>query len=73
MVAEKNKKIHIISTRGMLQPWALNHKSWRKKLAGYLYEISAATYQGDDIRVCAIGGIRDGNVWKVAIINRHPG
>jgi glycosyltransferase involved in cell wall biosynthesis len=38
MVAEKNKKIHIISTRGMLQPWALNHKSWRKKLAGYLYQ-----------------------------------
>jgi len=38
IVAEKNKKIHIISTRGMLQPWALNHKPWRKILARYLYQ-----------------------------------
>jgi IMP cyclohydrolase len=42
-----------------------------EKLAGYLYEISATAYQGDDIRVCAIGGIREESPWNVAIINRH--
>jgi len=30
-------------------------------------------YQGDDIRVCAVGGVRsdDNLVWKLAILNRH--
>jgi IMP cyclohydrolase len=42
-------------------------------LADFIYEISAATYQGDDIRVCAVGGIRTDNTWKVALINRHKG
>ena len=43
-----------------------------KDLAEYLYEISEATHQGDDIRVCAIGGVLsgDGN-WGHHIINRH--
>jgi IMP cyclohydrolase len=43
-----------------------------EELADYIYEISAASYQGDDIRVCAIGGVRsvDNHAWKVAIINR---
>lgn len=40
-------------------------------LAHFIYEISAVTYQGDDIRVCAIGGVRVDNTWKVALINRH--
>jgi IMP cyclohydrolase len=45
-----------------------------QEIADFIYEISAATYQGDDIRVCAIGGIRvDSNTWKVALINRHKG
>lgn len=45
-----------------------------EELAEFIYEISAATYQGDDIRVCAIGGIRgDDNAWKLALINRHKG
>ncbi len=45
-----------------------------KEIAEYIYEISAATNQGDDIRVCAIGGIRgEDNVWKVAVVNRHKG
>jgi IMP cyclohydrolase len=46
-----------------------------QELADLIYGISAATHQGDDIRVCAIGGIRsdDNHTWKVAIINRHRG
>jgi IMP cyclohydrolase len=43
-----------------------------EELADFIYNISAATYQGNDIRVCAIGGIRaDNHRWKVALINRH--
>jgi uncharacterized protein YhjY with autotransporter beta-barrel domain len=29
------------------------------------------TYQGEDIRVAAVGGVRTGNTWQVAHINRH--
>ncbi len=41
-------------------------------LAEYLFEISAATYQGQDIRVCSISGIcaRDGT-WSLYIMNQH--
>jgi len=41
-------------------------------LAEYLFQISAATYQGQDIRVCAIGGIcaRDGT-WSLYIKNQY--
>lgn len=42
-----------------------------QEIAAFLYDISATEYKGDDIRVCAIGGIRTGNVWKTALINRH--
>jgi IMP cyclohydrolase len=43
-----------------------------QEIANFIYEISAATHQGDDIRVCSIGGVRvDSNTWKVALINRH--
>jgi IMP cyclohydrolase len=43
-----------------------------QEIADYIYEISAATNQGDDIRVCAIGGIRGrDNTWKVALINTY--
>lgn len=44
-------------------------------IAGYIYEMSAASHQDDDIRVCAVGGVRsvDGLAWKTAIINRHQG
>jgi IMP cyclohydrolase len=44
-----------------------------QELADFIYGISAAAHQGDDIRVCAIGGIRTDNTWKVALINRHKG
>ena len=42
-------------------------------IAGFIYDISAATNQGEDIRVCAIGGVcvTDGLIWETAIINRH--
>ena len=40
-------------------------------LAQYLYDISAASYKGEDIRVCSVGGIYSGGSWDVAIINRH--
>jgi IMP cyclohydrolase len=44
-----------------------------QEITDFIYEISAATHQGDDIRVCAIGGVRTDNVWKIALINRHKG
>jgi IMP cyclohydrolase len=42
-------------------------------IASHIYDISGASHQGDDIRVCAIGGIRsdDNLTWKLAMINRH--
>jgi IMP cyclohydrolase len=43
-----------------------------EEIAGFVYDISAATNQGDDIRVSAIAGVRQANglTWKTAIINR---
>ncbi len=40
-------------------------------LAKHLWDISAATYKGEDIRVCAAGGVYSGNSWETAIINKH--
>jgi IMP cyclohydrolase len=42
------------------------------ELAEHLFEISKAVHNGDDIRVCAIGGIRseDKHTWQVAMRNR---
>jgi len=44
-----------------------------EELAEFVFDISAASHQGDDIRVCAIGGIRsdDNSTWNLAIRNRH--
>jgi IMP cyclohydrolase len=39
-------------------------------LAKYLYDLSAASYKGEDIRVCAVGAIYSGS-WEIAVINRH--
>jgi len=44
-----------------------------QQIADFMYEITAASYQGDDIRVCAIGGVRTDNTWNLATINRHKG
>jgi IMP cyclohydrolase len=42
-------------------------------IADYIYGISEAAYQGDDIRVCSVGGVCSGDnlTWKLAIVNRH--
>ena len=42
------------------------------ELAEHLFEISKAAYNGDDIRVCAVGAIRgeDKHTWQVAVRNR---
>ena len=39
-------------------------------LAKHLYDISAADYKGDDIRVCAVAGIYSGSKWEIAIFNK---
>jgi len=42
-----------------------------RDLAKHLYDMSAATYKGEDIRVCAVGGVYSGNSWDITIINRY--
>ena len=37
-LAEKHSIPRVISTRGMLEPWALGHKRLKKKLAWWLYQ-----------------------------------
>jgi glycosyltransferase involved in cell wall biosynthesis len=37
-LAEKRGFLRVISTRGMLEPWALGHKRLKKKLAWWLYQ-----------------------------------
>lgn len=43
------------------------------ELAEYLYGISQATNNGEDIRVCAIGGVfdKENHTWDLSIVNRH--
>jgi len=43
-----------------------------KDLAEYLFDLSEATNQGEDIRVCAVGGVLSGDgQWNCHIINRQ--
>jgi IMP cyclohydrolase len=43
-----------------------------EELAVYLFEMSAASYKGNDIRVCTVGGIRNAQKgWRLAIKNVH--
>ena len=44
-----------------------------EEIAGFIYGISEAFNQGDDIRVCAVAGVRseDNLTWKLAVVNRH--
>jgi IMP cyclohydrolase len=44
-----------------------------RELSEYLYKLSEASYKGDDIRVCAVGGIYSTGKWAIAIVNRHQG
>jgi IMP cyclohydrolase len=43
------------------------------EIAEHVYEMSAAINQGDDIRVCTIGGVFADNMktWDLFMINRH--
>ena len=45
-VAKKHHIPRVVSIRGMLQPWALNHKKWKKRAAWYLYQ-KASLMQAD--------------------------
>ncbi len=38
MAAKRRGIPRIVSPRGMLEPWALNHKKWKKRLAWWLYQ-----------------------------------
>ena len=44
-----------------------------KDLTSFLYDTSSTIYKGDDIRVCAVGGVREGTKWTTALINMHDG
>lgn len=37
-LAERRNIPRVVSTRGMLEPWAMNHKRWKKRLAWWLYQ-----------------------------------
>ncbi len=39
-LAESRRIPRIVSTRGMLEPWAMGHKSWKKRFAWRLYQRS---------------------------------
>ena len=41
------------------------------ELADYVYGISEATNNDQDIRVCAVGGVLKDNNWELALINAH--
>lgn len=36
--SKSKRRPRIVSPRGMLEPWAMNHKKWKKKLAWWLYQ-----------------------------------
>jgi IMP cyclohydrolase len=44
-----------------------------QELADYLYKLSEASYKGEDIRVCTVGGIYSAGKWTIAMVNRHQG
>ena len=44
-----------------------------RELAEYLYKLSEASYNGADIRVCAVGGIYSAGKWAIAMVNKHQG
>lgn len=38
VLAERRGTPRVVSTRGMLEPWAMNHKRWKKDVAWWLYQ-----------------------------------
>jgi IMP cyclohydrolase len=41
------------------------------EIAKYLFDISEVSYKGNDIRVCAVAGVRKEQTWNISIINVH--
>ncbi len=41
------------------------------EIGGYLYDISAATNMGQDIRVCVVAGVFVGNCWDISLVNAN--
>jgi glycosyltransferase involved in cell wall biosynthesis len=39
--ARKQGRLYLISIHGMLEPWALRHSAWKKKLAGFAFQNGA--------------------------------
>jgi glycosyltransferase involved in cell wall biosynthesis len=37
-LAARENLVRVVSVRGMLEPWAMNHKRWKKKLAWWFYQ-----------------------------------
>jgi glycosyltransferase involved in cell wall biosynthesis len=37
-LAQRHGIARVVSTRGMLEPWAMNHKRWKKRIAWGLYQ-----------------------------------
>lgn len=37
----RKNRPYLTTINGMLDPWALNHSSWKKRISGYLYERAA--------------------------------
>jgi IMP cyclohydrolase len=42
-----------------------------EELARFVFDISAVLHNGNDIRVCSVGGIRKGKAWEIAIWNAY--
>jgi IMP cyclohydrolase len=42
-----------------------------RDIAGYVFDISAATNKGQDIRVCSVGGVLTSGGWQIAMVNAH--
>jgi IMP cyclohydrolase len=40
------------------------------ELADFLFDLSAAEYEGNDIRVCCVAGVWSGTTWELALRNR---
>jgi glycosyltransferase involved in cell wall biosynthesis len=37
-LAARRRIARVVSTRGMLEPWAISHKGWKKRVAWWLYQ-----------------------------------
>ena len=63
------------STRSQRTPMRASPRSQPRlprpsDLATFLFDLSAAEYDGNDIRVCAVAGVWSGSAWELAIVNR---